>query len=796
MKSHLYPILKFVVGLPLTLIAFFFITKIIFDQAPALLPHITNLNPVLLLYGILCFLLFYFLRSFVWHRILNGYGYKIPFKDSCYLWSVSELKRYIPGNIWSFLGRAVMFDKKGVDKKDIAAGLIIEAELFVLGCLVVSLLSLPYFLPHFSSVIGWVGVTVAGLIIVVYVYNRQVAQYLPHKLRSTIHFLFPSFVPAENLLLIGISVVALLFFGVGNYFVMTAAFGTNPQLFPPLVGVFVLAFVAGYLSLLTPAGFGVREGIVMYALLRITSSGLAAFTALFTRIILIISEIIFIFLSYIWFKSRSVFVTNVEKWLKGHVYESIVFGLSAIYTIYIATISILRYDNYYTGRFDLGNMAQTVWNTLHGNIFMITNPNGTESISRLAFHADFILVLLAPFYALWQDPRNLLLIQTIVIAAGAFFVYYIAQVVLKNKNLSLVFAFAYLINPSIERANLYDFHPVTLATTFLLATFYFYLKKKYALFLVFALLSAICKEQIWLIIGLFGFLLFFHHKKHLLGTGVFFVSIGIFYFLFWHAIPQTLGSQHFALEYLSEYGQSPTQVIKSILLSPDLLLQTIMEKHRSHFLTQLFSPLGYLSLFFPFFLIFAAPDLLINLLSNNAQLHQIYYQYTATITPFIFLSAIYGVWVIKKALLTLSFPRTRESSVSGFRIKSAVTINIFFIVYIIIFSLHSAYLYGPLPGSKEPNIDMITKPLPQRDYINSVLEQIPVHYKISASNNLGSHLSQREHIYVTPLGIDKADMILIHGSDPQAKETLKKVDKDPRFIKVVEKEGFVVFERK
>ena len=65
-------------------------------------------------------------------------------------------------------------------------------------------------------------------------------------------------------------------------------------------------------------------------------------------------------------------------------------------------------------------MEQTIWNTLHGHIFEFTNPNGTTIVSRLAFHADFILVLLAPIYALWQDPRLLLLIQTAILGLGAF----------------------------------------------------------------------------------------------------------------------------------------------------------------------------------------------------------------------------------------------------------------------------------------------------------------------------------------------------------------------------------------
>src|SRR3989344_2029047 len=103
-------------------------------------------------------------------------------------------------------------------------------------------------------------------------------------------------------------------------------------------------------------------------------------------------------------------------------------GIFALtYFIYFTTASFLRYTNYYTGRFDLGIMAQTVWNTLHGNFFIMTNPNGSEEVSRLAFHADFILILLSPFYFIWEAPRMLLLIQTFVLSLGGIFVYLIAN---------------------------------------------------------------------------------------------------------------------------------------------------------------------------------------------------------------------------------------------------------------------------------------------------------------------------------------------------------------------------------
>ena len=412
----------------------------------------------------------------------------------------------------------------------------------------------------------------------------------------------------------------------------------------------------------------------------------------------------------------------------------------AAYIIYFTLASFLRYDNFYTGRFDLGNMDQAVWNTINGRIFETSNING-DVISRLSTHADFLLILLSPFYLIWEHPKTLLLIQTFVLGFGAFFVYAIAKNVIKNNNLSLTLAIAYLLYPAMQYTNLYDFHAVTLAATFLLAAFYFLLKKKYIWLTIFLVLSGLTKEQVWITVALIGFYGFIVNKsKRVFFLALSLIFIFFFYYLVWHAIPNARGSQHFALSYFSEFGDSPTEIVKNIIASPQKIFTIMLTGNPLNYLKQLLYPLGLFSLLAPFFLIFALPDLLINLLSNNPQLHQIYYQYSAAITPFVFISAIYGVKNIK-----IWFPKIPNALV---------------VCYLLIVACYSAYAFGPLPFSKSPNIDMFTKPQKNRVVIENFLSRVPEEYRVAATNNLGSHLSQRQRIATVPEGIYDSDIVL------------------------------------
>lgn len=472
------------------------------------------------------------------------------------------------------------------------------------------------------------------------------------------------------------------------------------------------------------------------------------------------------------------------KILKKHKQELILGILICIYAAYFTIVSFLRYDNFYTGRFDLGNMDQTVWNTINGRVFQASNDNGTI-ISRLSAHADFMLILLSPFYIIWPHPKMLLLIQSIVLALGAIFVFLIAKNIIKNKNLALLFSFTFLMNPSMQFSNLYDFHVVTFATTTLLAAFYFLIRKKFFLLTIFLALSGITKEQVWIISSFFGVPLLFQKARKIkfLGAGIIIFSIAVFSYLVLQAIPKSAAGQHFALSYYSEFGNSPLKIAINILSSPQKLISTVFEGNRLEYLSQIFMPLGFISLISPLFLIFIVPDLLIDLLSNNSNLHQIYYQYTATIIPFVFISSIFAV---KK--FTRWFPK-----ISKFYI----------IIYLLIFTFISSYFFGPLPGAKNPNIDMITKPQANKKVIENFLSQIPEKYRVAATNNLGSHISRRQTIYTIPAGIDKADVILFLLNDKFAqpslqaqKEMVNNLKRDRNYVKVFEKDDFVVFKKR
>lgn len=792
--KQMLSLFKNLLGWPLSILAIFFIFKTIFSQKEPVSVSFGDINIGLLFLGFSCFLTYFFLRCYQWKKILQEYGHNLPMKEVAFLWSFAEIRRFIPGKIWPFLGRTMLFAERGISKKLIISSLVIESELLLLGSIIVAFLSFPFILDTFSpTALNKNFMIVASFIIIsvitfFYLNNKLlkrlvkdtfIARFIPH--------ILPEFDVRTNSFLLILSIFYMIFYGLGNYFVIASLSFLPAQNIVSITSFLVFSFLVGYLSFITPMGLGVRETVTTFGLAKILSLPVAAVASVYSRIVLIISELIFLYISYMLSKSKQVLS-----------YKMVLAIFIALYIGYFTLASFLRYNNFYTGRYDLGNMDQTVWNTTQGRIFQFSSDDILDKplISRLSSHADFILIALSPFYLLWSDPRMLLFIQTITVALGATFIFKLSNKIIGNKQFSLLFSLIYLLNPSIEHANLYDFHGVTLATTFLLGAFYFFIKKKYLFFILFALLAALTKEQVWIIISFFGLYLLvqtvlnknYYFTKNIpykiisLGMGIMIFTLSIGYYLVAYAVPQLRGADHFALSYYSDFGSSPLSIIKGIILSPDKTLSLLSEPDRFLYFKQIFLPLGFFSLFSPLIIFFALPDFVINLLSNNANLRQIYYQYTASITPFVFIAAIYGIKNIRDL-----FPKIPLG---------------FYAFYLVITTIYSVYYFGPLPFAKNPNIDMFTKPQKNKEIIDKFLQGIDRKYSVAATNNLGSHLSQRERIFTIPIGIDKADIVVFLLNDRSAQPSLaaqkdmaNRLKTNKNYVKLLEDGDFVAFKK-
>src|SRR5258707_2323624 len=191
-----------------------------------------------------------------------------------------------------------------------------------------------------------------------------------------------------------------------------------------------------------------------------------------------------------------------------------------VYMLEMSHQAVLRYDTFKATAFDLGNMDQVLWNTIHGRLFQFTNQaiDWYGPPTRLAFHFEPIILPLSLLYVFHADPRILLVFQTLALTSGALPVFLLTRRYLREwPILAALMATAYLLSPALLGVNIFDFHPVALATPLLLYAMLALTYKRYVWFLVACVLAASCKEDIPLVIALFGVLLIWKYKLPRLG---------------------------------------------------------------------------------------------------------------------------------------------------------------------------------------------------------------------------------------------------------------------------------------
>ena len=323
------------------------------------------------------------------------------------------------------------------------------------------------------------------------------------------------------------------------------------------------------------------------------------------------------------------------------------FFVVVAYAIGMSIESVLRYETFKATAFDLGNLDQVLWNTIHGRLFQFTNQAADwyGPPTRLAVHVEPIILPLSLLYVFGADPRILLVFQTLALAAGAWPVYVLTRKYIPEwPLLASVMVLGYLLSPALLGVNIFDFHPISLATPLLLYAVLALDYKRYGWFLLCCVLAASCKEDVPLYVALLGILVIWKYKLPRLGTtlivGGFLWSAIAFGVVIPHFYP---GAQHNNFWYRYEsLGSSPGAAIINIILHPWLLFTTFITLDRFYYLASLVRSTGFLAFLAPEWLLVALPGLAVNLLSTDILTYSGVYQYNAAIIPFVMIASIHG----------------------------------------------------------------------------------------------------------------------------------------------------------
>lgn len=242
---------------------------------------VTQLQWGMVLGAVLLFQVWYLIRGWIWLRLLDQVGKfqqvgkvgnVVPRITRLRQWVASELLRYIPGNIWSFVGRYQGAKNIGSETKPAIATIVTEAWILVAGASVISAAMLRGQAYGVWLLLG------TGLFLLLPFFLKRFFRLKKSEIYSL------GLLSTVNWAIYGLA-FALLF----------RAMPQAPSIsWPMLIGTNVAAWLLGYLSLITPMGLGVREAVLIRLLGDFgVTSGIAAFAAAVGRVLLILGEGLF-----------------------------------------------------------------------------------------------------------------------------------------------------------------------------------------------------------------------------------------------------------------------------------------------------------------------------------------------------------------------------------------------------------------------------------------------------------------------------------------------------------------------
>ena len=196
-----------------------------------------------------------------WRLILRDMGYPLPWPTAIRIYFYSGLAKYMPGSLWYAVGRVVLAEQAGVPKMVTSVSVALETALVTVASIMVGALALTVR----TDVPWWaLAIVLAGLLVFL-AWPRPWFALMNRGLgligRAPVTIRISG---RQLLLLLPPFVLSWVAYGFISFFWTAALYPPLPWSdWPAITGLYTAAWVIGFLTLLVPNGWGVREGLLI-----------------------------------------------------------------------------------------------------------------------------------------------------------------------------------------------------------------------------------------------------------------------------------------------------------------------------------------------------------------------------------------------------------------------------------------------------------------------------------------------------------------------------------------------------
>jgi uncharacterized membrane protein YbhN (UPF0104 family) len=269
----------------------FAIAFLLWRQRAEVAEALASISPGLVLLSLVLATAGAALPGLVWRDLLATQGYRTGRVAGLRVFYIAQLGKYLPGGIWALVAQVGMARDLKVPARQAATATFLAIALSIISAVLVAGVTLPFAIPGLVEQYWWVFLVVP--VLVTLLLPPVVAWWSALAFRLLRRPVEPIRLPWSVLLrltlLLTVSWVLLgLHFGalVQGLDVRVA----SPWLLG--IGVFALAWVAGFLIIIAPAGAGVREAALVLGFAAVLPAGAVLTVAVLSRVLFVLADLL------------------------------------------------------------------------------------------------------------------------------------------------------------------------------------------------------------------------------------------------------------------------------------------------------------------------------------------------------------------------------------------------------------------------------------------------------------------------------------------------------------------------
>jgi uncharacterized membrane protein YbhN (UPF0104 family) len=270
---------------------FLALALLLWQQREDVMRSLRSISPGLVVLSLLLTVAGSTLPGVVWRDLLASQGYRTAPVAGLRVFFVAQLGKYLPGGIWNLVAQVGMARDLKIPARQAATATFLSIALSIIAALILAGVTLPFAVPGLLAEYWWAFLAIP--VLVALLLPRSVAWWSATAFRilrrpvTPVHLSWSVLLRTTALLTLS---WALLGLHLGVLVQGLPGAGSSQWLMS--IGLFALAWVAGFLVVVAPAGAGVREAALVLGFAAVLPAGAVLTVAVLSRVLFVLSDVL------------------------------------------------------------------------------------------------------------------------------------------------------------------------------------------------------------------------------------------------------------------------------------------------------------------------------------------------------------------------------------------------------------------------------------------------------------------------------------------------------------------------